>query len=200
MAKPDKDTIKAYNAQADAYCGRFDRDTPDEQLTAFITGLPLSAHVLDLGCGTGRSSALMIEAGLSVDALDATEAFVDMAREQFGIEVRHATFEDVTATDTYDGVYANFSLLHAPKVEMPGHLSRLWRALKDDGLLHVGLKTGTGEKRDKIGRFYSYYTDSEITGLLTDAGFRVDNRWFGSDKGLDGTVAPWLILHARKRS
>lgn len=194
----DRQTIAAYNRWAEDYHGRFDRRTPDEQLTAFITGLPVGAKVLDLGCGVGRSSILMMEAGLAVDALDASPAFVGMAEEQFGVTVRLGTFDDVDADAEYDGIFANFSLLHAPRSAMPAHLARIHRALKPDGLFHIGLKTGTGEARDKIGRFYTYYTDKDISDTLADAGFRVDNRWFGTDEGLDGTVAPWIVLHARK--
>ena len=194
----DRETIAAYDTWAEDYHGRFDSRTPDEQLTAFITGVPVGAKVLDLGCGVGRSSALMIEAGLDVDALDASPAFARMARDKFGIEVQLATFDSVEAVEAYDGVFANFSLLHAPRDEMPDHLARIHRALKSDGLFHIGLKTGTGEARDKIGRFYTYYTDKEISETLSQTGFRVDNRWFGSSTGLDGTVAPWIVLHARK--
>ena len=200
MAETDKDTIAAYSEKADDFNARFDDDTPDEQLTAFITGLPVGAHVLDLGCGPGRSARMMAEAGLTVAALDATPAFVEMARERFGVDARLGTFDDVSGEAVYDGVFANFSLLHAPKADLAGHLARIWTALKNDGLLHIGLKTGTGEKRDTLGRFYAYYTDAEITRVLGAAGFRVDNRWFGSDEGLDGTVAPWIVLHARKIS
>ena len=194
----DTRTIAAYTEWAEAYHDRFDRRAPDEQMTAFITGLPVGASVLDFGCGVGRSSLLMIEAGLEVTSLDATPAFVDMARDQFGVEVKLGTFDQLSADQAYDGVFANFSLLHAPRAEMPEHLARIHRALKADGLLHIGLKTGKGEARDKIGRFYTYYTDKEISETLASAGFRVDNRWFGSGEGLDGTVAPWIVLHARK--
>lgn len=195
---PDPKTIAAYNEWAEDYHGRFDRREPDEQLTAFITGLPVGGRVLDLGCGVGRSSILMIEAGLTVDALDASPAFVEMARKQFGVKVTLGTFDHVAAVDTYDGIFANFSLLHEPKAALPGHLDRIHRALVPDGLFHIGLKTGEGEGRDTLGRFYAYYSDAEITAVLEDAGFAVTNRWFGSGEGLDGTLANWIVLHARK--
>ena len=195
---PDRNTIAAYTDWAEDYRGRFDRRTPDAQLTAFIAGLPDGGRVLDLGCGVGRSSILMIEAGFEVDALDATPAFIAMARQQFGVEVRLGTFDEIDAEADYDGIFANFSLLHAPKTELPAHLARIARALRPGGLFHIGLKTGEGEARDSLGRFYAYYSDSEITEHLEAAGFRVMDRWFGSGEGLDGTLADWIVLHARK--
>lgn len=194
---PDKATLAAYARWAAERSGPIPKRRPDAQLHAFIGALPASAHVLDLGCGAGRSSALMADAGLRVDALDASPELAELAKNEFGLAVQIAPFDALDAIDTYDGIFANFTLLHAPKIEMPDHISRIARALKPDGLFHVGLKTGTGEARDGLGRFYAYYEDAEITSLLNDAGFQVTQRWFGSDKGMDGVTAPWIVLHAR---
>jgi hypothetical protein len=81
---------------------------------------------------------------------------------------------------------------------MPRHLESIARALKPSGIFHIGLKTGTGEKRDAIGRFYAYYEDAELTALLASAGFDVIARRTGEEAGLDGTIAPWIILLTRK--
>ena len=51
---------------------------------------------------------------------------------------------------------------------------------------------------DALGRFYAYYQDAELTALLEEAGLSVETRNFGADEGLDGTLAPWMILTARK--
>ena len=107
-------------------------------------------------------------------------------------------FQDGITRGTYDGIYANFSLLHAPKSEMPDHLARISKAMKPGGALHLGLKAGDGERRDRFGRFYAFYQDAEITGLLADVGLTVETRDFGEEAGLEGTVDPWIILTARK--
>ena len=82
-----------------------------------------------------------------------------IAKQKYGVEVRVAMFADIAGTDIYDGIWANFSLLHAPKADLPNHLAALHAALKPKGRLHLGMKLGTGEQRDTIGRFYAYYTD-----------------------------------------
>tara|TARA_R110002110_G_scaffold98779_17_gene252664 strand:- start:45 stop:245 length:201 start_codon:yes stop_codon:yes gene_type:complete len=58
------------------------------------------------------------------------------------------------------------------------------------------LKAGQGEKRDKLGRRYTYYTGPELTGLLEFAGLRVTHHATGRDKGLDGAYANWIALRA----
>ena len=121
-----------------------------------------------------------------------------VGRESFGLEITVQGFEALDAEDTYDGIYANFSLLHTPKAEMPDHLARIGRALKPGGVFHIGLKSGKGEERDHLGRFYAYYEVDELTELLGRVGLSVISRDFGREVGLAGTDDPWMILKARK--
>ncbi len=194
----DRETLDVYNNRANDYADMVERSKPGRHLTDFITALPNGARVLDLGCGPGNSALDMIDAGLNVDAWDASPEMARVGREAFGLEIEVRGFDALDAVHTYDGVFANFSLLHAAKADMPGHLARIAAALKPGGVFHIGMKTGTGEKRDGIGRFYAYYEDVELTGLLESAGLGVTTRAFGSDEGLDGTEAPWIIMRAIK--
>jgi len=196
----DLRTLDVYAEKAQDYADHFVSNTPDRHLAAFITSLPQKAHVLDLGCGPGKASATLIQTGHTVDAWDASREMAAVAKDQFNLDVQIATFGQLDSTEVYDGIYANFSLLHAPKSEMPANLARIAQALKPTGLLHIGLKTGFGEERDALGRFYAYYQDAELTNLLDTAGFTVQTRDLGADKGLDGTVAPWIIMKAQKNA
>ena len=194
----DEETLGVYRAKAEDYARMVAGIGSNRHLDAFIAALPAGAHVLDLGCGTGNASAAMVEAGLTIDAWDGSPEMAKVARDQFGLDVQVKTFDMLTAIEAYDGVYANFSLLHAPKADMPANLDRCAQALKPSGILHLGLKTGSGEARDKLGRFYAYYSDAEITGLLEAAGLSVTSRVTGEEAGLDGAVAPWIIMKAKK--
>ena len=194
----DEETLGVYRAKAEDYARMVAGIGSNRHLDAFIAALPAGAHVLDLGCGTGNASAAMVEAGLTIDPWDGSPEMAKVARDQFGLDVQVKTFDMLTAIEAYDGVYANFSLLHAPKADMPANLDRCAQALKPSGILHLGLKTGSGEARDKLGRFYAYYSDAEITGLLEAAGLSVTSRVTGEEAGLDGAVAPWIITKAKK--
>lgn len=194
----DKETLSAYNARATDYADRFGKKESEPRLDAFLDRLPAGGRVLDLGCGPARSAAQMIERGFEVDALDASEGMAKVALERFGIKVRVATFDAVDAEDHYDGVWANFSLLHAPRAEFPGHIARLHKALKAGGLLHLGLKTGTGEERDSMGRMYSFFSPDEIRETLTASGFTVLHEEEGEERGFAGTLDPWIIVTASR--
>ncbi len=192
----DDETLRVYDNRAEEYVNLITEATVDADMRAFLKPIPEGGHVLDLGCGPGNAAAAMANQGYMVDAWDASPEMVAMAQTKFGVDARRASFDDLDAQDVYDGIWANFSLLHAPKADMPRYLAAIHRALKPGGHFHIGLKTGEGEKRDPIGRFYAYYTDAEITGLLNAAGFTVTGRRTGEEKGLDGVMAPWIVLTA----
>lgn len=194
----DRGTLDFYNGAAVTYADRFASDPrPDADLTAFLARLPEGGRVLDLGCGPGRSARLMLDAGFAVDASDGSEGMIRTARERFGITAQHETFEMLDAISIFDGIWANFSLLHAPRDAMPANLLRIHRALKPGGILHLGLKLGEGEERDTLGRFYSYFTESQLEKLLADAGYSVISKRVFEVEGMTGAHEPAIIVHAR---
>ena len=193
----DLETIRVYDQQAEEYAQMTDtHNSDDPRLRDLIDACPRGGRVLDLGCGPGASAAALAKAGMQVDATDASQEMVQMAAQHPGVTAWQATFDelDAIAPDTYDGIWANFSLLHAPRSDMPRHLAALRKALKPGGVFFIGLKLGTGEKRDKIGRLYTYYTQDELDTLLTGAGFTVQNHRFGSGPGLDGSMSDWISV------
>jgi len=194
----DRQTLDVYARQAGEYSNLVAGDADFPNMPGFLALMPDIADILDLGCGPGRAAAAMRDLGHRVTALDASAEMAQVARDRYGLEVQVASFDALDAQHEYDGIWANFSLLHAPKSDMPRHLKAIARALRPGGALSIGLKTGTGEKRDSLGRFYAYYEDAEITALLGDAGLSVTDRITGAGPGLDGEIAPWIILTARK--
>ena len=196
---PDPRTIALYDAEAAAYASAFEKDEAHPTLDHFIANLPANARVLDLGCGPGRSSAVMADAGHNPDPMDAAPGMVRFAQDTYGLPARVGTFDDIRGVEIYDAVYANFSLLHAPRVALPRHFADIAAALKPGGLLHVGMKTGTGQARDAKDRLYTYVTEDELTDLFEAEGFRVVHKVVGEGKGFSGDVSPWIILQGVKR-
>jgi SAM-dependent methyltransferase len=192
----DSRTIALYNAEAAAYADQGPFDTDERAVQAFMAHLPARAHILDLGCGPGYASRTMAQAGHTSDPVDASQSMVDIARA-LGLPARLGRFDDLNATQTYDGVWANFSLLHARRDDFPHHLSAIHRALKPGGLFHIGMKLGRGEARDQKDRYYSYYSLDELTEHLRNAGFAPFDTATGSDPGFDGTVSPWAVILSR---
>ncbi|MGC1495829.1 MAG: class I SAM-dependent methyltransferase [Sulfitobacter sp.] len=193
----DPETLKVYAEKAQYYSDLMtDSAAKDPLFIRFLAALPKAGHVLDLGCGPGHFAHCMAQAGLRVTASDAVAEMVDLIPKHPSITPIHASFDDITGQDLYDGIWANFSLLHAPRADMPRHLDALKTAIKPGGLFHIALKTGDSTERDGLGRQYTYFTQSELTELLTEAGFAVDSCATGREMGLAGTEDEWIALHA----
>ena len=197
-AKADAETIAVYDERVKEYAEVFVRTELDPDLVRFMKHLVAGGHVLDLGCGPGQASAVMRDHGFRVDPVDASPGMVKLANETHDIHARLATFDDLDALETYDGVWANFSLLHARREQVPLHVSAIHRALKPEGIFHIGMKTGEGERRDHLGRRYSFFSEAALRGMLEASGFTVLAASTGRDKGLAGSVDPWVTLLSRR--
>ncbi|WP_170360022.1 MULTISPECIES: class I SAM-dependent DNA methyltransferase [Ruegeria] len=190
----DDKTINAYTTRVAEY---LQIPLPPEQIEARLafTEAVGSGHILDLGSGPGSDSAFFMREGLTVRALDATPAFVEHAREN-GVDAHLGTFDDVTEVDAYDGIYASFSLLHAPRADFSRHLAAIHRALKPEGIFFLGLKLGTGEHRDDLDRYYTYFSQTEIEAALEQTGFTIDRITTGMGTGLAGSYDGFILVLA----
>jgi len=193
----DPETLAVYAAKSEEYASLTGaHNAADPILAAFMADLPQQAHVLDLGCGPGDSAAVMAAAGIQVHAVDAVPEMIALASRHEGVRAEVATFEQISGTDIYDGIWANYSLLHADRDALPLILRALHTALRTGGRFHIAMKTGTATTRDRLGRNYTYVTEEELRDLLGTAGFTVTKKQTGRDKGLDGTYADWIALGA----
>ena len=188
----DHETLNVYDAEAETYEARVaEKSAPG--LQEFLVKLPEGADVLDLGCGPGMSSVEFQNAGHLVDAVDGSAAMVERALAN-GVNARQALFSEIDGREFYDGIWANFSLLHLPKAEFEPTLSRLRATLKPDGVFHIGMKIGTGEDRDRLGRFYSYYQPEELEAALERSGFTPLTRTLGAGRGLEGSISEYMVV------
>ncbi len=191
----DTKTINVYSERVSDYQELSSSAAENCNLQKFIDKLPVGANVFDIGAGPGHDAAQMAKAGLSVVALEPTPEFADLIEKQ-GIKVQRRTFSEIDEIEYFDAAWASFSLLHAKRVELPAHLKRIADSLKKGGRFVLGMKTGHGEFRDSLGRFYSYYTKDELTRLLENAGFVVENCKEGKAQGLAGNKEPYVVIEA----
>jgi SAM-dependent methyltransferase len=195
----DDETLRVYEAKAADYAALGITETQITALNAFLAHLPEGGAILDIGCGPGLHAAYMQARGFTLTAIEPSSAFRAEAQSR-GIKVRDGTFDTVTQTAAFDGVWASFCLLHARRADFPRHIAVMARSLRPGGTLFVGMKTGEGERRDTLGRFYTYVTDAELTALVEATGLTVTSRVTGAEIGLDGAVAPYILMMARKHA
>lgn len=103
------------------------------------TGIGSGAHVLDIGCGAGHSTALIDASGASVVGVDAARGMVDYASNTFdGIDFQVGGLEDLAfGDDEFDVVFAANSVQYAADVGTA--LGELRRVCKPGGSIVAGL-------------------------------------------------------------
>jgi SAM-dependent methyltransferase len=151
----DDETLQFYRRNAEAYAGW--AKAPSTQLKGFLELLPPGGSILELGCGAGNHSSVMLADGFKVRATDGSPEMAAIASRRLGQSVDAMRFDELDAREAYDGVWASACLLHVPRDELTGILERIRRALKPDGVFYASFKIGEGDGgRDSLGRYYNY--------------------------------------------
>ncbi|WP_425051405.1 class I SAM-dependent DNA methyltransferase [Psychromarinibacter sp. S121] len=189
-------TLTVYDRMADEYREMATAaDFPG--LDLFLKALRPGGRVLDLGCGPGHEAERIAAAGHEVLAVDGSAEMIAMAEAREGVTARHAMFDDIPDFGLFDGIWASFSLLHAPRADLPRHLADLRAASRDGAVFGMAMKTGDGEGPDRLGRFYAYYDEENLRDLLAQSGFVPVDALSGTSPGLAGQTQPWLFLLSR---
>lgn len=103
------------------------------------------SRVLEIGCGTGSSTAAMAEQGATVIGVDVDEASLKAAEARMEILGLGASFVRANATEVadlfsgedFDFVIFYASLEHMTHQERLGSLESIWKMLRKDSLLVV---------------------------------------------------------------
>ena len=202
MTTHEADTVRAYDLDAAAYAanGATMPDSVRRDIEAFAERLGAGARVLEIGSGGGRDAQLMEELGLRVRRTDITPAFVALLRAGgHDADLLDPLTDDLASPEgPYAAVWANASLLHVARADLPVVLSRL-AAVSDDGaLLRISFKAGDGEDWSTHGsisnpRHFTYWRADALIAVVDAAGWgEVSVR-----SGIEGSRGEtWLELSA----
>ncbi len=164
--------------------------------TAFLDLVPEGGRLLDAGCGSGRDALAFLNAGYEVAAFDASPRMASLASELTGLEVEHGTFEEFSAHETFDGIWACASLLHVAAVDLPAVLRRLGLGLRPSGVLYASFKEGQGE-REHAGRRFTDLSLTDLKALVTAADLQVCRAWRTDDARPGREGEAWVNVLAR---
>lgn len=148
--------------------------------------------ILDFGCGPGRDLRTFAARGHRPVGLEGAPALAAMAREYAGCEVWQQDFLRLDLPDEgFDGIFANASLFHVPRQELPRVLGQLRAALKPGGVLFSSNPHGDNQESVSTGRYGAYYDLETWRAYLRAAGFAELEHYY-RPSGLPREQQPWL--------
>jgi SAM-dependent methyltransferase len=165
----DDETLQFYRRNAETYAGW--AKAPSTRLKGFLALLPPGGSILELGCGAGNHSAVMLADGFKVRATDGSPEMAEIASRRLGQRIDAMRFDQLDEQEAYDGAWASACLLHVPRDELTGILKRIRRALRGDGVFYASFKIGEGDGgRDSLGRYYNYPSPEWLAAAYAAAG------------------------------
>lgn len=200
LAQITATTLANYDGVAEG----FREGTRDHDVSQNIDALLRNIHgdapfqILDFGCGPGRDLRTFTAMGHVAVGLDGSERFAEMARADSGCEVLQQNFLALELPfERFDGVFANASLFHVPRQELPRVLSQLQATLKPGGVLFSSNPRGNNQEGWKGERYGSFHDAQSWGALLTEVGF-VEVEHYYRPAGLPREQQPWLASVWRK--
>jgi len=193
------DSIDYYNKYAAKEFEETVNQDMSEIMREFLNYLEEGDTILDMGCGSGRDSLTLYELGYDVTPLDASSEMCKLAEIHTGLDVLQMTFEQIDFDDVFDGIWACASLLHTPKKELSGILTKIARALNEKGILYMSFKLGDFEGF-RGERYFSDFTADSISQLLRENGrFEIQKLWETEDIRSGHSDVRWLNVLAKKK-
>jgi SAM-dependent methyltransferase len=169
-----KRTLADYEANA-AVFWEHTRDHDVSQNYAALLGSldpPGPWTILDFGCGPGRDLAYFRSLGHEAVGVEGCSAFCAMARAHSECEVLEQDFLALALpAGRFDGVFANASLFHVPRRDLPRVLGELRHALKPRGVLFCSNPRGDDDEGWHGGRYGCYWSLEGWRAAVGAAGF-----------------------------
>ncbi|OBB81485.1 hypothetical protein A5760_16520 [Mycobacterium colombiense] len=144
-------TRDSYDRTAFAYSERFhhhlDSKPVDLAVVNAFAGLILKGQdrrVIDIGCGTGATTALLNTSGVEVSGVDLSPNMVAQARRlNPGLEFDVGSMTNLDIPDcSVGGVCAWYSIIHIPDTHLTGVFAEFNRVLTPGGLVLLAFQIG----------------------------------------------------------
>ncbi|MFC1524024.1 class I SAM-dependent methyltransferase [Thermodesulfobacteriota bacterium] len=171
---------------------------PAPFLTPLTDRLPAPAHILDIGCGSGRDLRWFCERGYSGTGFEGSQGLAELARRNSGCPIIEGDFSGYDFSSLpADGILLIGALVHLGHDIFKDVLSNCLQALHGNGLVLITLKEGDGTRTDQRGRLFHLWHHEDVMKIFHNLGLtlvdfsrnvsqiRPDDIWLGYLLSLD---------------
>ena len=206
-----KSVINDYNDIASEYCDEFcDTKVYNRFIDKWLKTIQ-KGKILDVGCGGGNNCQYIDDKdGFQAYGIDFSDSMLKEARKRYpSIKVEKMDMTNISLPDqAFDGILSNCSLIHIPTELIVQTLQGFNRVLKTNGKLLLIVLEGNGEEMAEepyregkdIYAYTKYYTADEISNLLKDNGFGIDEIERRKTESENELAGGELIIYATKMS
>ena len=174
-----------YNDIALEYCDEFcNIDVYNGFIDKWLQTMQ-KGNILEAGCGGGNNCQYINEKdGFQAYGIDFSDAMIAEARKRYpNVKIKKMDMTNISfPNQIFDGILSNCSLMHIPLELLSQTLQGFKRILKPKGKLLLIVLEGNGEEMVEepyrqgldIHVYTKYFTAEEISKILNDNGFKVD--------------------------
>lgn len=209
------ETLSHYERNAAREAGRYESlgaSTLDAVLERWI---PRGAHVLELGCGSGRDARRMVSRGVRVTATDGSEEMLriarDLAKETEGIRFRHLPLPPrndrgeaprtktealglLGAETPFDALVAIGVLQHLDEAGLFDAALFIDAVVGEAGTVVLSIPENHATATAEDPRFYANRPAAEYSSLLARFGFEEAYSERRESTGAPGKECTWVTL------
>ena len=151
--------------------------------------------ILDIGCGSGRDMAILIQYGIDIYGVDASPEMVQYAQEKYPelqakIDIGVLPNLGKPFGGEFDGVLCSAVLMHLPKEELFDAAFSIRNLMKEGGRLLVSMPHDRPDIdehcRDSKGRLFNSVKPEYLQLLFERLGFSIIGKWKTEDSTRPG--------------
>ncbi len=163
-----------YETHSQTYYNRTCGIDPASFLRPITIHLEKGSHILDIGCGSGRDLLWLKRKGFKPTGFERSAGLADLARHHSGCPVIEGDFLSYDFSKLqFDALALIGALVHLQHTELPLAVSRISRAAKTGGLLHLSLKEGEGVFHHADGRIFTLWQSQNLETIFRHEGFKI---------------------------
>ena len=181
MDDKNKNAIEIYNLIAKDYAKTFDPIESEDDLkfpNMFLSHLKSGSNILDLGCGTGFSTAYFVKKGMKAQGIDLSTNMIEIAQKKYpNLAFSVADMRIFRPNEMVDAVWAGYSLFHFEQIYLEKTIENIKSYLRPGGIFGLVIQGGSGEIEPpepflpEKTIYIHLYTKEEMTAILTKHGF-----------------------------
>jgi SAM-dependent methyltransferase len=186
--RADRDTLDAYDNAAATFAAEWEEgQPPPTDLHAVIRQFFAVGPTADIGCGSGRDTAWLVEHGYAACGFDASEGLLVEARRRHpGVRFARAALPELVgvAAGGFANVLCETVIMHLSPDAIGPAIARLLDLLAPDGTLYLSWRvTPQADRRDEHGRLYAAFDPGIVLAALASTRILLDEQRGSASSG-----------------